>query len=256
MIRPLRFLAQTAWVCLAGAVAAAPETLPIVAQRAEQAYQSARVRYNRAPTNAEAAWQFGRACFDQADAIKHDAQRESVADEGVRACRQALIDDPKSAWAHYYLGLNLGEMASARGLGALRLLHEMEDEWQTAIRLDETIDYAGPNRSLGLLYRDAPGFPLSLGNHGKAIQCLTRAVALSPGYPENQLALAEAYLKWNEYNQARRIAVKIPEVFKQARKDFSGPAWVGSWIDWSGRWDAVESRLHEISRPQSPHSAR
>jgi tetratricopeptide (TPR) repeat protein len=237
-----------------GEAGAEPPGAPAVfVRRAEQKYEAARTRYDNHITSAEAAWQFGRACFDRADVEADKKQKEGFAEQGCYACRQALIDDPRSAWGHYYLGLNTGELASAKGLGALHLLHDMEDEWKAAIRLDEKIDYGGPNRSLGMLYRDAPGWPLSIGNRNRAIRYLTEAERLSPDYPDNALTLAEAYLKWNDYRQAGRMAERIPEALAQARKKLTGPDWESSWVDWTRRWLAIQARLSETNRPQSPH---
>ena len=236
------------------AVLAESDAPDVFELRAERAYHAARVRYLKEPSNLEAAWQFGRACFDRADLAKHDSDKLAFAEEGMRACRQGLVDDPKSAWAHYYLGLDIGESASAKGLGALRLLHEMNEELTAAARLDETIDYAGPDRSLGMLYRDAPGVPLSIGSRTKAIEHLTKSVRLSPSYPENSICLAEAYLKWNEYAQARRVAKTIPYLMVQGRKQFSGAAWESSWIDWNQRWVVIQARFNESSHFQTPHS--
>ena len=38
------------------------------------------------------------------------------------ACRQALAQGSNSAPAHYYLGMNLGQLARTRGLSALKLV--------------------------------------------------------------------------------------------------------------------------------------
>jgi tetratricopeptide (TPR) repeat protein len=225
-------------------------------QRAEQAYQTARARYRREPANVEAAWQFGRACSDRGDVARHDKERAAFAEEGILACRQALIDNPKSAFAHYYLGINLGDLAGTRGVGALSELREMEDEWNTANRLDPDIDHAGPDRCLGLLFTQAPGWPLSIGSRTKAIKYLTDAVRLSPGYPDNLLSLAETYLRWNDFTPAQGLAARIPAVMREARKELTGPAWESIWIDWDRRWDAIQARLNESSHFSSPHTVR
>jgi len=238
------------------ALAGEADQSAIFFERAEKAYQTARARFHREPTNVEAAWQFGRACSDRADIARHDKEKAALAQEGILACRQALIDNPKSAWAHYYLGIDLGQLASTRGLGALPELKEMEDEWAAAVKLDPGIDYAGPNRCLGLLYSQAPGWPLSVGSQAKAIQYLTSALRLYPTYPDNLLALAEAHLKWNEYTPARGIAARIPNIFAQARKELAGPKWESSWVDWDNRWAAIQARLNESTHAPSPHEAR
>ena len=58
---------------------------------------------------------------------------------------------------------------------------------KVSLRLDPNYDLAGADRALGLLYYEAPGWPLSVGNKNKARQHLQRAVKLAPTYPENQL---------------------------------------------------------------------
>src|SRR5205823_14683162 len=89
-------------------------------------YQEARKKFQNCTNDAEAAWQFGRACFDWADFAKDDDQRESVANEGIAACRQLIARDPKSVAGHYYLAMDLGQLAQTKTLGALRIVQEME----------------------------------------------------------------------------------------------------------------------------------
>ncbi len=78
------------------------------------------------------------------------------------------------------------------------MVREMEREFKTADDLDEHFDYAGPERCLGLLYRDAPGWPISIGSRHKAREWLEQAVKLAPDYPENQLNLVESYWQWTD----------------------------------------------------------
>ena len=102
--------------------------------------------------------------------------------------------------AHYYLGMNLGQLARTRGLSALRLVNQMQREFTRARDLDEHFDWAGPDRNLGLLYRDAPAFA-SIGSRSKAREHLMRAVELAPRYPENRLNLVETYLQLGRTQQ-------------------------------------------------------
>jgi len=44
----------------------------------------------------------------------------------------------------------------------------MERRFHTARQLQETLDYAGPDRNLGLLYWRAPGWPASVGSRPQA----------------------------------------------------------------------------------------
>ncbi len=215
------------------------------AQRAERNYQEARKRFQTSTNDDEASWQFGRACFDWAEFAKNDSQRESIADEGIAACRPLTARNPKSAPGHYFLAMNLGQLAQTKTLGALRLVDEMEREFKAARDLDPKFDYAGPDRSLGLLYFEAPGWPASIGSKSKARQHLQHAAQLAPGYPENHLCLLEAYLKWGDKKNLARELKITEELLPQARKEFTGEAWAQGWVDWEKRWKHVREKTSD-----------
>ena len=79
--------------------------------------------------------------------------------------------------------MNFGELAEAEApsIAAYKLVNEIEREFKAAADLDEHFDYAGPARCLGLLYRDAPGWPISIGSKHKAREWLERAAAARAG---------------------------------------------------------------------------
>jgi len=239
-----------------GADAGPPPGASTPASRAGQAYQESRDRYESQPANVAAAWQFASACFDQCEFSRNTADRARFANQGIAACRQALSLDANVAAVHYYLGMDLAQLARTERIGALSLLGEVEQEWKTAIQLDENFDYAGPHRNLGQLYRDAPGWPLSLGSRAKARQHLLRAVALHPEYPENHLNLIEAYLLWNNPSQGAPAARALEEILPEARRKFTGPAWESSWDDWNKRWTAIQTNLNQPPAPVLPRNRK
>ena len=209
---------------------------------AQRAYDAAKARYQTNADDAAAARQFASACFDRADVTTKDTIRAMLAHEGIQVCRRWLQRAPNAAAAHYYLGMNLAQLARTKSLGALSLVKEMEKEWLATIALDPHCDYAGADRNLGLLYRDAPGFPLSIGSRSKAEQCLQHAVELDPEYPENHLNLIETDLKRKSAAvpvEYERLRAMLPA----ARKHFSGPAWQSDWEDWDARLKKIQSRL-------------
>jgi tetratricopeptide (TPR) repeat protein len=209
----------------------------------EQAYDTAKTNYQANPANPAVACKFASACFDRADNEARDSVRTEVAWEGVQTCRELLRRNPNLAAAHYYLGMNLAEVARTKKLGALHLLREMEKEWKTAIALDEHCDFAGPDRNLGLLYRDAPGWPLSIGSRPRALQHILRAVELDPEYPENHLNLIETRLKWDQTDEARSEAKKWLALLPSERKRFSGAEWQSDWLDWNQRAAKIWGRF-------------
>jgi len=216
---------------------------PIV--RIERVYFQAQARFNKNAEDTESAWQFGRACFDWADLATSNARRAEIAEQGIAACRRVIQRAPNLAAAHYYLGLNIGQLARTKKLGALRLVGEMEAEFNSAIALQPDFDHAGAHRSLGLLYLDAPGWPTSVGNRSKAKLHLRKAVELSPDYPDNRLSLLEAYLKWGEKASVQSQLAATAEALRGARKSFTGEAWELSWQDWERRWERIQAKASE-----------
>jgi tetratricopeptide (TPR) repeat protein len=212
--------------------------------RARATFAERQTTYRKQPENVLSAWQYAQACFDLADFATNRSQRASLAEQGINACRQALVRESNSAPLHYYLGLNLGQLARTRTLGALRLVDQMEKEFTTASQLNSNLDYAGPDRALGLLYRDAPSFG-SIGNRTKARERLQRAFELAPQFPENGLILIESELKWNDRSAARSNLKKLEERLPKAREEFSGATWADSWEDWDGRWTTLKKSLDE-----------
>jgi len=212
------------------------------AARAERLFREAAAAFERAPSNVTAAWQLGRASFDRAEFARDDAERADIARRGIAACRAALALDTNVAAVPYYLGMNLGQLARTKSLGALRLVTEMEGLFERARQLDEHFDRAGPDRNLGLLYLEAPGWPVSIGHRGKARKHLSRAVELAPGYPENRLNLLEARVRWGEANLDSEFK-QLAELWPKARECLTGEEWAAAWMDWNRRWRELQAKV-------------
>jgi tetratricopeptide (TPR) repeat protein len=214
-------------------------------------FTQAQKEYHTHAQDSAAAWHFGRACFDLAEFATNKTERADIAQQGIAASRRAVEKDTNSAPAHYYLGLNLGQLARTRSLGALKLVGEMEREFLRARELDSHFDYAGADRTLGLLYRDAPSIG-SVGSRTKAHQRLQQAVDLAPDYPENRLNLVEAYLKWGDRNSARRELKQLEADLPRSQNDFPGARWEGAWADWDERLTKARRALDLPAKVESP----
>jgi tetratricopeptide (TPR) repeat protein len=221
----------------------------------ENNYKESQKRFATETNDATAAWEFGRACFDMSTMQKNTAAQALFAEEGIAACQHALALNPSSAPAHYYLGMDMGRLADTkRNLAALRMVKDMEREFLAARALDKQFDYAGPDRNLGLLYRDAPVIA-SIGSRAKARQHLEQAVEIAPEFPENQLNLLEVYVKWDYHNEAERQFGELEKMWPAAQKNFTGVGWVMSWSDWNKRLDAIKKKLEKNSKTiESPHA--
>jgi len=215
---------------------------------ADTVFQAKQQAYIAGRTNNDLACQFARACFDLAEFATNDTQRAQLAQLGIKASREVIRRDPKSLQGHYNLGLNLGQLARTKSLGALSIVDEMETEFTAARALDEKFDFAGPDRTLGMLYLEAPS-TISIGSRSKARTHLQRAVELAPEFPENRLSLAEARLTWRDRDGARRELDALEAGLTKAREQFAGDAWGAAWIDWDLRMQKLRNQLKAPVKP-------
>ena len=227
-----------------------------VSNRVYRAYLESRAQYAREPTNSHVAWKFARACFQRADFSTNGAQRAALAEEGIAASRKASRLAPDSAAAYFYLGVNLGQLARTKLFTALGLLDDMETAWIKSTELDPTFEHAAAHRSLGLLYLDAPGWPLSLGSRTKAQRHLQKAAELVPDYPENRICLLEARLRWGEAKAIQSQFAAMETTLRAARAKFTGEAWEHDWEDWDARWKSIKAKADATANARSPRDAR
>lgn len=243
------------WWCATRLLVAASLTMGVAADlpqagafaaRALRVFEQARQQHQLQPEAPTAAWQFARACFDWAEFATNDTQRAAIAEEGIAVSRRLVREQPHLAPAHYYLAMNLGQLARTKSVGALPLVSEMERVFKRTHELDAHFDYAGPDRCLGLLYRDAPGWPVSLGSKRKARTHLKRAFDLSPAFPENRLNLIESLLEWGDESEFTAWFRETGEALDEARPRLVGEDWAVSWADWDRRWTIVQAKARRI----------
>jgi len=216
-------------------------------ERAHGIYLQTRREFETNSMSDGVAWRFAQACFERAEMSTNNTERVAYGREGINAARKAVELNPKSASAHYFLGMNLGQVARVKRMSALRLVDEMEVEFLKASELDEKVDFAGPDRCIGVLYRDAPGWPISIGSRSKAVKCLEHAVEVCPEYPENHLCLLETYLDWSEESKMSQLLEKTRKLWPEAKKKLVGDKWQSSWEAWDKRLDAIESKMQKKS---------
>ena len=249
--------AQRVALCLLAAATAwgEPAAKVTFAARAQQAFASAQREFAAHSGEADAASRLGRASYDWAEFATNAVQRAEVAQTGITACRQLVGREPQSAPGHYYLAMDYGELAQAEApsMAAYKLIREIEREFKAAADLNERLDFAGPPRCLGLLYRDAPSWPISIGSKRKAREWLERAAALAPDFPENQMNLVESYVRWHQEAEAEKAWRKLAVIWPAARTNLAGVAWEQSWDDWSTRRAAAKTDFQtEFKRVPEP----
>jgi tetratricopeptide (TPR) repeat protein len=224
-----------------------------MAVRLSKNFDTLRERLQRETNDAELAWQFSRACFDMSALQKDPSRTAFFAEEGIAAGRQSLALS-NSVQGHYYLGMNIGQLADTRhNLSGLHMVKEMEREFMASLLMDEHFDYGGPDRNLGLLYRETPVI-VSIGSRSKARQHLQKAVEMAPDFPENRLNLIESYLKWDYHTEALRELEDVEKIWPEAQRKYTGEQWALSWVDWDKRLGIIRKKLRVSNVIESPHS--
>lgn len=218
-------------------------TRPAETERLTRRYQEAHTRFDAAPSNAAPAIAFARAVFELTEFATNSTQRAALAEEGIAASRVALSLAPTNAAAHCVLGLNLGQLARTRTLGALKLVPQIEAAWLAAAAADPQVNHAAPRRLLALLYDGAPGWPLSVGSRSEARTNFVQAIALAPDYANNWLVYLESCLGWGDLKTARAIFPKTAAAMAKARQLFPGREWVWELQDWERRWAAAQKKF-------------
>jgi hypothetical protein len=215
------------------------ETLSNTVREAYIEYSAAKSNYVATASDRAAALRFARACFNSAEISTNDSQRASFALEGIRAANFVSEAAPKDAAGHFFLAVNLGQLAQTKSLGALSLVKQMEQAFLKSIRADPAYDNAAAHRSLGMLYLEAPGWPVSIGSKTKAREHLENAVQIAPKHPDNLLTLIEALIRWKNYEVLPSRMDQYRKLLPSARKELVGRAWEQAWQDWEERWQKI-----------------
>ncbi|HAM73694.1 MAG TPA: hypothetical protein DCM86_18830 [Verrucomicrobiales bacterium] len=219
---------------------------------AEARYRAARVAWETNRFDLERSSTLAETCFDRAEFCSADKERSALAEEGISASREVVRRSSNNVAGHFFLAMNLGQLARTRVFTALGLVSEMERHFLAAVALDPGFRDAGPERSLGMLYAQAPGWPTSIGSKSKARQHLQRAVDLAPDFPENLLSLLEAEMGFGD---RRRVATRIPELDKTLARGRSLPALASRVEEWK-EWESRAAALRKYADTAPPASGR
>ena len=123
---------------------------------------------------------------------------------GMDYGKEAITLNPKAVYGNYWYASNMGMWGLCRGImSSLKGIDPMRKSMQVVLGENENFFFGGPHRALGRLYHQAPGWPISIGNKGKAAEHLERAVAIGPDFMHNRLFLAEFLLDVGKKDKAR-----------------------------------------------------
>lgn len=218
----------------------------------EKDYRTARQAWQTNRTNLVVALRFGETAFAWGDTVSTSAERATVAEETVAALRAVARDHPRSAVAHYFLAMNLGQLARTRTLGALRLVEEMVEHFNLALGIDPALEHSGPDRNLGRLHHLAPGWPLSVGDDAKARRHLEAAVKRVPEFPANHLALLDFLVAENDAAAVAKQLETLDGIWESAKRRWATRDWEDDWIEWNEQRDNIRRQLEKLGGKPTP----
>jgi tetratricopeptide (TPR) repeat protein len=162
------------------------------------------------------------------DHASDPADRRRAAAAAAEAVQWCTRKAPGNPACYYWLGAALGVQARERPATGLSALPEIERAFQNALRANPGIDEAGPDRALALLYLRAPGWPTGPGDADAGLEHARAAVALRPGHPPNQLALAEALVATGDAEGGRAAYSRALDLARQLANagERDAPEWV------------------------------
>lgn len=125
-------------------------------------------------------------------------------EKGVEYGEKGVEINEDSLEANFWLAVNYGSFGTEKGImKSLELIKPIKTCVERVIETDESYFYGGPWRVLGRLYHKAPGFPFSIGDSKKALECLEKAVEFGPKFYLNHLFIAELYQSLRDKDKAR-----------------------------------------------------
>lgn len=108
-------------------------------------------------------------------------EKEKAFEELAGEAEQFVKDYPDRAEPLIWQGIVLSTYAGAKGgLGALGLVKDARKSLEAALAIDEGALQGSAYTSLGSLYYQVPGWPVSFGDDDQAEKYLQKALAINP----------------------------------------------------------------------------
>jgi len=112
---------------------------------------------------------------------------------------------------HYLLAVAMGRVARTRGiLQSLFMAKPMRDGLEKAVQLDP--NHVDALRVLSMLYNEAPGWPVSIGNKQKALEYVERAYELDPEDLGVLVQLARMRKHFGKNEEAKALLRRVLEI--------------------------------------------
>ncbi|MFT5722760.1 MAG: tetratricopeptide (TPR) repeat protein [Motiliproteus sp.] len=138
-----------------------------------------------------------------------DKQQETALEQLTHAATRYLVEDPNSPELLIWKGIILSTYAGAKGgLGALSLVKDARQSFEQALKIEPEALSGSAYTSLGVLYYQVPGWPISFGSDKKARQLLTKALEINPNGIDSNYFYADFLVDQKDYILARQVLDK------------------------------------------------
>jgi tetratricopeptide (TPR) repeat protein len=132
-----------------------------------------------------------------------EAQREAAYEVLSQSAQKLVTEQPENAEAFIWQGIILSTYAGeASGLSALKLVKQAREALEKAINLDASAMSGSAYTSLGALYYQVPGWPVSFGSDKKARKNLLKGLKLNPKGIDSNFFYADFLISEKEYADA------------------------------------------------------
>ncbi|WP_207063362.1 hypothetical protein [Motiliproteus sp. SC1-56] len=132
-------------------------------------------------------------------------KREAALEQLAQLAKERHAQYPESPELLIWEGIILSTWAGEKGgLGALKLVGEARDCFEQAIEQDPEALAGSAYTSLGALYYQVPGWPISFGSDKKARSLLEQALNIDPYGIDSNFFYADFLVAQQEYGAARK----------------------------------------------------
>jgi tetratricopeptide (TPR) repeat protein len=154
------------------------------------------------PSNYEAAWRLARMNYYLGEHTTDSTERDKAFSAGEAAGKDAIKVSTNKPEGHFWLGANLGGQAEHSALTGLAAAPDIRREMETVIKLDE--GYMSGSAYMALARIDLETPTVMGGDPKKAVELLEKGLKFGENNPLLRYYLAQAYLKTNRKEEARK----------------------------------------------------
>ncbi len=133
---------------------------------------------------------------------QHEDEFSRLADKANAAVKQYPEVAELLIWRGIVLSTFAGESG---GLSALGLVDDARDSFDRALSINDAALSGSAYTSLGALYYQVPGWPLSFGSSDKAREFLQKALEINPDGIDANFFYADYLVSEDQYDEARKV---------------------------------------------------